>query len=139
MSGFTLEIRLDAPEAAFAPGAMVSGTALIQASRAPWRTRGADLFLFWRACSTERMTDTHGIACRVRLLGAGAVGTSKVSVPFSMRLPQLPWSYDGEFLFVTWYVGLYVKPFIGREDATEIEITVRPKSAHSAAELEGYN
>lgn len=127
-----LSIRIKDGQDAFGPGDTIEGTASWQLTEEPESVR---LYLIWY---TEGKGDEDtAIVDQVEI----ALGVSRGEKPFSMKLPEGPYSFEGKLIALHWALELVTdKPF--NVERTKIMLSPWVKkvilgaSADSAIELD---
>ena len=89
----------------------------------------ADLIVFWR--TEGRGTTDEAIALSEALPWNGLPAGGQIEHSFSVRVPQIPWTYHGRLIKIHWYVGVYVKPLRGREVGRDVEFVLHPKADYA--------
>jgi hypothetical protein len=112
-----LALALDRPDAAFEPGARLTGVASWTAAAPP---RGLELRLSW-ACRGKGGRDLK-IAQTVPLASPGAAEQR----PFALDLPSAPYSFQGTLISLCWTLELVALP---GEEKARVELTIAPGGA----------
>jgi hypothetical protein len=109
-----LKIQLDSGTTAFQPGETISGTATWSLPEAP---ASAELSLFWhtRGKGTEDMDVVHKLSFPNPM--------AQESRPFTLSLPQAPYSFSGKLISLIWVIELSADFF---KEVARVEIVLSP-------------
>jgi hypothetical protein len=124
MSDVRAIITLDGGNTVFKPGDSVSGSVELRADSG-WTCEYVDVVAGWR--TSGRGDSDHEGEASLRLFKPGEALSPIVDRRFTLRLPPMPWSYQGVALKINWTIGVYVCAEGGKEQYDQVHIVVHPR------------
>ena len=112
----SVSLHLAGQHTAFSPRETIAGQASWQLDAPP---KSAELRLFWS--TSGRGKEEQGIVQSISFPSPGATETR----PFTLTLPEAPYSFSGTLMTLTWTLELLVQP---GNYSDGIDITIAPGS-----------
>ena len=123
MGSLKVAIELEESKTAFRPGGVMQGSIRVDAPAA-WEPEFLELVVFWRT-EGRGTQDSASILHDKYHEGAEHI-SSPFEHPFTVRLPDMPWTYHGDMIKIHWYAGLYAKAKGEDEEFIEQNFVLHP-------------
>lgn len=114
--GLQVELQMEeslSGNSRFGPGEELRGSVKLANRRGKWKPLYVDVVVWYAH------TGIDGLIHRERIVGAVAnlvtqdrkkpILNGEQELPFSLRLPMIPFSYEGTSFMIRWYVGVYAR------------------------------